>query len=285
MVTLALLLAALPAPSGRFVLEVAGAPVAELQVAVEGARFRYQSRRLLEEGEPLVTRVLALAPGTPEPEVLALLRRPRPGCRPVREELRGAEETLCVDEGTGPEVTGTLAGAPFRAAYDGQGRLARLDVGAAHWRAVAAAARRPERNPWAEGVAVEPTRARPPEAHSRRGEDVVWVRPAVGQWLAAAPRGVAEAEKVGRARCLVLARELAASRPGARLVTGLLVQGPLAVPHAWVEVEGEALDPSVLPGDPVLATRHYLALPPDGAGPALLELFDGARRVHRTAPP
>jgi hypothetical protein len=84
--------------------------------------------------------------------------------------------------------------------------------------------------------------------------------------------------EVGRARCLVLAREAAGRGPGRAVVLGLVIEGDRAFPHAWVRSGGADEDPSRLPGD---RPGRYLELPPGSAGRVYLELLDGARAVVR----
>lgn len=260
-------LAATPVQA-RFVLEVGGLPVAELRVSVQGQRYVYEATHFLEEG-PREHRVeLTLSPKHPQPEVLALLRRPAPGCRDVVEERSGRTEALCVDAGTAAKLTGTLDGASFEAEYDSKGALSRITVGAAHWVAASRPTKPPPESPFVRGVTVPPgaTRLVPPFPGAR--------------WLTQAPRGIASEERVGRARCLVLAREEQARRPGSRVSVGLVVEGDRAFPHAWIADGETALDPSVLPEDPVLATRRYLEVPAAQSGAFFLQLFDGALRLE-----
>ena len=77
----------------------------------------------------------------------------------------------------------------------------------------------------------------------------------------------------------MLAREEAARRPTARLSVGLVIEGGRAFPHAWLNEGGAAYDPSVLEGDPVLATRRYLEVPAEQSGSFFLRLFDGAVKL------
>lgn len=261
------LLAAAPV-QGRFLLEVSGLPVAELRVSVRGQRYVYEATHFLEEGPREHRTELTLTPTTPMPEVLALLRRPAPGCRDVLEERSGRTEELCVTAGASTKVSGTLDGTAFEADYELTGALARISVGAAHWVAVTRPSRPPLESPFVRGVAVPTgaTKLSPPFPGAR--------------WLAHAPEGIGAEDRVGRARCLVLAREAQARRPGARLSVGLVVEGDRAYPHAWL-TEGEAAtDPSVLPGDPVLSSRRYLEVPAAQSGTFFLQLFDGALRLE-----
>lgn len=261
------LLAAAPMQA-RFVLEVGGLPVAELRVAVEGQRYVYEATHFLEEGPREHRTELTLSPKTPQPEVLALLRRPAVGCRDVLEERSGRLEALCVDEGVPARATGTIDGLAFEARYDDAGALARIKVGAATWVAASRPAQPPPESPFVRGLAV-------PAGANRLNNPFPGAR-----WLAHAPKGIGDEDRVGRARCLVLARETQARRPGSRVSVGLVIEGTRAYPHAWLTEGNAALDPSVLPGDPVLSTRRYLEVPAEHSGAFYLQLFDGVLRLE-----
>lgn len=270
------LLAAAPA-EGRFVLEVAGLPVAELRVSVTGDRYLYESTHFLEEG-PRERRVeLSLVTLAAEPEVLALIRRPKPGCRDVLEERSRKVEKLCVDRTAGGEdlggtpqpgeVSGTIAAESFVAHYDEAGALSDITVGSARWFAAPKPVAPPLESPFVRGLSVPPgpLHLEPPVPGAR--------------WLARSPLGVGKEDRVGRVRCLVLAREEAARRPKSRVAVGVVIEDGHAFPHAWLEDGGLALDPSVLGGDPVLSQRRYLEVPVEQSGAFFLRLFDGAVRL------
>lgn len=248
----------------RFVLEVASLPVAELRVFVDGERYVYQSTHFLEEG-PREHRVqLSLGKDSPTPEVLALLRKPAPGCRDVLEERTRVLERLCVERSGAAEATGTIAGEAFAARYDDSGKLVDIKVGSAHWFAVEKPVTPPSASPFVSGVAVPPgdLQLEPAEPGAR--------------WLSRAPLGVGLPESAGRVRCLVLAREEASRRPGSKVVVGLVIEDGRAYPHAWVTEGSSAFDPSVLKGDPILAKRRYLEVPVERSGRFFLRFFDGA---------
>jgi hypothetical protein len=264
----------------RWLLTVDGVPLAELRVEVDGRHYRYEATHFLEEGPTRRRFDFTLdeagrANGL-VPEVLALARRPEPGCRTVLEEVEARAEELCVASGPATRVTGTLAGKPFTARYDASGALAVLELGAARWTATATPAWSlpPTASPFARGFALEglvgPVTLEPPLKGAVR--------------LASPPRGVATEGEVGRARCLVAAKRYVAAHPGAVLVLGLVVEDGRAFPHAWALDGNEAVEPSVVRGDPTLAAREYLALPASEAGRVYLELIDGTRRVTRVAP-
>ncbi len=262
------LLAAAPDESRRFVLEVAGVPVAELRVSVSGDRYLYESTHFLEEGPRKRQVQLRLKKNAPQPEVLALLHPPKPGCVEVLEERNAVLETLCVESASPQTVSGTIAGEKFSADYDDAGVLSGITVGSARWRAATAPTAPPPQSPFVKGVAVPsgPLQLEPPVEEAR--------------WLSASPEGVGAPDRVGRTRCLVLAREEAARRPGSHVSVGLVIEGGRAYPHAWVTgADRNPVDPSVLGGDSILQERRYLEVPPERAGAFFLRLFDGALKL------
>ena len=267
MIALVLSILAAGPLEGRFVLEVSGLPIAELRVSVSGERYVYESTHFLEEG-PREHRVeLMLSKDTPRPEVLSLLRRPAPGCRDVLEERTRAVEKLCVDRSEPLLVSGTIAGESFVASYDATERLVLITVGSARWVAASKPTVPPLESPFVRGLSVP--------------SGALFLEPAVvgARWLTRAPAGIGNARSVGRTRCLVLAREEAGLRPRARVAVGLVIEAGRAFPHAWITQDGEALDPSVLEADPILATRRYLEVPVEQSGAFFLRLFDGAVRL------
>ena len=259
-----MLLAAAP-PDGRFVLEVGGLPVAELRVSVTGDRYVYESTQFLTEGTKEHRIELRLE--GPQPEVLALLKRPALGCRDVLEERSQKLEPLCVEKSSHLGASGTIAGEAFAAHYDDAGALRDITVGAAHWFAAARATAPPLENPFIVGLGVP--------------DGVLKLEPAVAgaRWLTRPPVGIGTPETVGRVRCLILAREAASLRPKSRVTVGLVVEEGRAYPHAWLTEGSAALDPSVRPGDPSLAQRRYLEVPVERSGAFFLQLFDGAVRL------
>lgn len=255
-----MLLVATPVDA-RFVLDVAGVPVAELHVGTRGDTYFYESTPFFTEATQTTRLERSLQAGTPE--VLALLTVPAKGCREVVEERTGARETLCVTERDAKSASGTIDGKSFVASY-AKGRLTRITVGDATWRAVGESLRRGEVNPFEAGVEVPP-------GDLRLVPDVMGAR-----WLTTSPvkRGGADVE---RARCLVLARRFVRQHPGAHVVTGLVIEAGRAFPHAWVMTEEGAVDPSALPGD---GERRYLEFPADRAGSLYLALFAGTLRLE-----
>ncbi len=337
LVLVSVLLLALPAGGGsparsveeqaRFVFAWRGIPVGTvtLSLAPEVKRFTYTSRHLHVRGGHVGERVrevsLELGPeGTvagrvSRPQALWLWRGPPAlGCVTGREELSGREGPHCVTAVRGDVVEGSLLGQPFRARYDGRGRLEVLEVGESRFRAVSSEVRlRPPPELFAEGLPVEGTSG--PLTFSPPWP--VLVRPAwLTAWRAREARALAEevhaafpekgpgeadwrAGGEGEAGgCLAHALRFAAraARRGQRvaLVHGLLVvDGGPARPHAWVRVglAGEGmldLDPTSL--DAVTPETHLplAVVEPGGtsveAGERWLALLRGEHRVVRGSP-
>jgi hypothetical protein len=265
---LLLVLCAVPVDA-RFLLTIDEVPFAELRVRVDQRQYRYEATHFLEEGDARFSRTLKLdAKGRIDgrvPEVLALLSVPASGCREVLEERTNTAEQLCVEAKDGQVVHGRVGEVPFSARYE-QGALATIELPGVRWERVAMAAGRPaaRASPFADGFAIT------------GGGPRLSLAPA----LVGAREVVAKATGKGdvtRARCLVLAREAAKADSRLLVVTGLVVEGNRAFPHAWTQ-RGDAFeDPSRLPGD----SGRYLLLPAGTAGRVYLELLDGSRAVTR----
>ena len=260
------LLAAAPLEA-RFVLEVKSLPLAELRVTRNGARYVYESTHFLEEGPKEKRLEFTLEPGAPLPEVLALVTKPSPGCRTVQEEKTRTLETLCVDTVDGGTVRGRLDAVTFEARYGAEGRLERISLPGAVWKAVEKPTKPPAESPFTKGIEV-------PKGALKLEPDLSGAR-----WLTVPPLGIGREDTVGRLRCLPAARAELTRRSNARLVVGLVVEDGRAFPHAWLDEQGLALDPSVLAGDPVLARRRYLEVPAERSGAFFLQLFDGTVRL------
>lgn len=328
------LLLALPARAGtsassveeraRFVFAWRGVPVGTvtLSLAPDARRFAYTSRHLHARGGHVGERVrevsLELGPeGTVVgraslPQALWLWRRPPGlGCVTGREELSGREGPHCVTAIREDTVEGTLLGQPFRARYDGRGRMEVLEVGESRFSAVASDVRlRPPPELFADGLPVEgesgpltfsppwPVGERPPWLTAWRA---VEARALAEEVHAAFPEkgpGAADWREGGEGEaggCLAHALRFAAraAKRGQRvaLVHGLLVvDGGPARPHAWVRVglAGQGtldMDPTSL--DAVTPETHLplAVVEPGGAsveaGERWLALLRGEHRVVR----
>lgn len=254
-----LMLAAAPVDA-RFVLEIAGFPLAELHVSATGDTYLYEATHFLEEGSRQKRVERSLRDGTPE--VLALLTPPTLGCREVIEERGGKREQLCVSTRDAASATGTLDGQPFTARY-ARGTLSDITVGSARWKRVT----RP----------LTPSRGESPFVKGVTAGGFTLTPDFPGaKWLPRPPRGVGTEAEPGRTRCLLLARRAVAQTPGARVSVGLVVEDGRAYPHAWVTTATGAEDPSVRPDDEVLSRRRYLEVPVERSGEFFLQLFDGA---------
>lgn len=255
----------------RFLLTIDDGAWAELRVWVTGRQYHYDAVHFLDEGDRTVSRVLTIDPagriGGLQPEVLALLTPPAPGCREVLEERTGRPEQLCVEPADGSQVHGRLDGVPFSARYEA-GKLNEVALPGVRWERVVSAGRRAAQrdSPFARGFAVTQKGPRltlaPQLAGAVEVEVVQTGRPG----------------EVDRLRCLVLARQAARADPGRQVVTGLIVEGARAFAHAWVKKGDGFEDPSRLPQDP---PGRYLLLPAAAAGRVYLELLEGSRSVVR----
>lgn len=272
------LLAASPV-SGRFLMTVEDVPLAELRFSLEGRTYTYESTHFLEEGDKARRLTFTLdAAGLVDglvPEVLALARRPAPGCREVLEEVTRAREKLCIEDAKDDLLLGRLDDVPLTARY-AKGRLVSVELPAVTWTASDEPAKRSVEQPFVDGYPVEGAGAKVTLAPRAEGVTV----------LSRAPLGVGTPQTVGRVRCLVAARkaleaEERARGAGAQLVLGVVLEEGRAWQHAWFRRGEQHFDPSVLPGDAVLAARTYVAFPRERAGRLYLELLDGRRVVRR----
>ncbi len=309
--------------TARYVFSWRGVPVGTVTLARGPGRFTYTSRHLHTREGRVDARVreatLALdargaVVGTRGvvPQALWLWRGPPgPGCVTAREELTGRDGPHCVSAVREGRVEGTLAGAPFRARYDGRGRLEVLEVGESRFTAAAPGVRlKAPPELFGEGLPVEGGRGAlafsPPWPVPARLEGMTdWsareARALAAEVHAAFPEkgpGAADWRRGGEGEaggCLAHALRFAAgaAKRGQRvaLVHGLLVvDGGPARPHAWVRVGlpgGGTLDVDPTSLDAVRADTHLaLALvPAEGdareAGERWLALLRGEHRVVR----
>ncbi len=249
-------------------LELNALPIAQLHVSAQGTQYTYRAIHFFEESPQEQPIELVLSSNTPQPEVLALLRRPKPGCRTVLEESTQTPETLCVEAASADgTIKGLLNNEPFIAHYDAADMLRDFSIGSAHWVATTAAAPLLGENPFVRGLQVP------------SGKLVLSPHFPEAKWLPRSARGVGNAERVGKTRCLTLAREELSLRPGARLAVGLVIENARAYPHAWLMEDFEILDPSVLDGDEGIRHRRYLEVPLRLSGRFFMELFNGKLKL------
>ena len=292
LVALLLLSDAASAEEAAYEFRLLGTPVGRVVLKLEKGRFTYTSTQWFNLGgrESLKTRSVTLrASGSPRPASLVLWQRPGDGCRKVKDELTGRVGRLCA-EAQGSR--GELLGQRWEATYAGQPlRLETLKLGDAEFQRLADG-----------GVPPSP----PDLSGGGFRVDGYEGRPAVDpplkpftfkpeRWSSKAARALAEkVHAQGKAQvdsCLQSARafreEANRDHVRAEVVTGLLVEGDRAYPHAWVRVETEAgpleLDPSSL--EPVTPERYVTlfrsADPADDAagGAPFLDLLAGRRGV------
>lgn len=282
------------AEDAAYEFRLLGTPVGRVMLKLQKGRFTYTSTQWFNRGgrESLKARsVMLSAAAAPRPASLVLWHRPGDGCRKVKDELTGKVGRLCA-EGQGSR--GELMGQAWEATYAGKPlRLETLKLGDAEFQRLAAPAAAPSPPDLSGGgFRVDGYEGRPvvdpPLPPSTFKPE---------RWSAKAARALAEkVHAAGEDRpdaCLELARAFRAEanrdHVRAEVVTGLLVEGDRALPHAWVRVETEGgpleLDPSSL--EPVTPERYVTlfrsADPADDAagGAPFLDLLAGRRGVVR----
>jgi len=294
LLALLLLSGAAAAEEAAYEFRLLGTPVGRVVLRLEKGRFTYTSTQWFNRGgrESLKTRSATLrAESAPRPASLVLWHRPGDGCRKVKDELTGKVGRLCAEaQGT----RGELMGQAWQATYTGKpARLETLKLGDAEFQRLAEPGARPSPPDLSgggfrvDGYEGNPVVDPPLKPFTFRPE----------KWTAKAARALAEkVHAQGKDRegiCLELARafreEANREHVRAEVVTGLLVEGDRAFPHAWVRVETEVgpleLDPSSL--EPVTLERYVTlfrsADPADDAagGAPFLDLLAGRRGVIR----
>lgn len=260
MLALALaVLASEPPATARYVMYVAGQPVAVVSYSVTHDAYTYTSAHFFRSSQRELTKHLTLRD---RPEVWWLSSQRSDGCTTVTEELNTAPETVCIDARAGG---GTIDGKAFRASYRG-GQLVFLEIASVTF--VASSVPLPARaDPFATGFEVK----------GRVGE-LRMVPSAPGARAISNVRGAMVPGTSDEASCLELARAFTANTPGATVVTGVVVDEGRAWPHAWVQLKsGAMLDPTV--GRNTLNPRKYLAFSND-AGALFLGLVSGERHLE-----
>ena len=145
---LAALISTAPVDQGRYVMTVGGAPVGVISFSVVAGQYTYQSTQVFRAKTSDVTMKRSLAEPV-KPEVWWLSRRRALGCVTVFEERAAKNEQVCITDDGG----GSIAGAPFRAEYDGAGALVHLEVASVRFDASKASL--PTRaDPFADGFIV-----------------------------------------------------------------------------------------------------------------------------------
>ena len=284
-----------------FVMEVERVPVGTVELSLEGGTYRYRSRHLYTAAlhrPPRVREETAQvdAPGrAPDggvvPESWWLWRKPQQGCVALQDELTGQVGRGCAQEVLGANAQGRVMDQPFEAAYDSEGWLVKLDVGAARFRRVDGEAMATPADVFGQGFSVTGAaghlRLRPagdagstPAVHSR-----------LSPWNAAEARALAQEVHAVHAStddgCLDIAqdyqRRAQAAGHAVAVVSGLWVEGDRAFPHAWVRVGlGGAghvdIDPTLLNE---VRPETYLPLEAN-AGQVYLDLVRGSRHLERS---
>lgn len=296
----ALLVSLLLAAGGRaetaaYEFRLLGTPVGRVELQLEKGKFTYRSRQWFNRGgrESLQGRSVTLAASkAPRPASLLLWHRPGDGCRKAKDELTGKVGRLCAEaQGT----RGEFLGQRWEATYAGKPlRLETLRLGDAEYVRLSGDAAKAPAPPdlSAEGFRVDGYEGRP------QVDPPVKLEPFTpDRWSGKQAKALAEkvhAEGAGTSNaCLEMARAFRAEanrdRVRAEVVTGLLVEGDRALPHAWVRVVTESgpleLDPSSLEQ---VTPERYVTLfrsadPADDAagGKVFLDLLAGRRGVVR----
>ncbi|MEN9800463.1 MAG: hypothetical protein RL653_4160 [Pseudomonadota bacterium] len=283
------------AETAAFEFRLLGTPVGRVELQLEKGKFTYRSRQWFNRGgrESLQGRAVTLpATRAPRPASLLFWHKPGDGCRKARDELTGKVGRLCAElQGT----KGEFLGSPWEATYSGKPlRLETLRLGDAEYvRLADEEAKAPAPPDFSgEGFRVDGYEGRP------QVDPPVKLEPFnPDRWSRKQAQGLAEKVHAGSAgtsnACLELARAFRAEankdRVRAEVVTGLLVEGDRALPHAWVRVITETgpleLDPSSM--EPVTPERYVTlfrsADPADDAagGKVFLDLLAGRRGVVR----
>ncbi len=274
------LLAATPLSSHRWVLEIDGVPVTAVSIAHQGNAFTYHSEKLFERGRThFEARFELNSQGfdalSRAPETAWLARRRVLGCQRVFDERDRGEETVCFEApGRGfieKRVGDQWQKTPFSAQYTDHGELQELKLLGLRYVASEVALgvlKRDESNSFVRGFDVHVSGIGVrlvPTQRNARGVSVV----------AAGSKAM-----VAFQNCIEAAHAFRRMKPLAQLQLGVVIEGTKAYPHAWVQLDGQALDPSVEAGDAVMARRHYLAFDTAQAGRLYLQLLAGSIAIH-----
>jgi hypothetical protein len=262
-------------PPLRWLLLIGDVPVAEVSLTVSVGEVTYDSVAFFERKKRRFSARFAVdakgldAQGRAS-EVWWLSRRRPVGCQRVFDENDGGDEAVCFTSAT----TGTIEKksnqtvSAFEAQYRKDGMLERLT--AAGFSVVAS------QKPLGRFQQVFE-----PGFKVISGTGPLRLSSGVDVLRRVFPRGVGTPALIEMAQCLDAAKAYQAEQPRAIVRVGVVVEGALATPHAWIELDGEALEPSVEPGSPVLQTREYHQLPRERAGLIYLGLRDQSLRLTR----
>jgi hypothetical protein len=273
-------LAAAPSFAHRWVLEMDGVPVTAVSIEQRGSTFRYVSENLFQRGRThfegrfeLNSQGLDALGRAPETAWLAKSRAP--GCQRAFDERDSVEETVCfeslgrgfIEKGVGDRRRRT----PFFARYTDRGALTELKLLGVRYVASDRALvlpQRDERNAFVRGFKVQVSGSGVrlvPNQSSVRSVSVV----------ARGSHAMASLQD-----CVAAAQAFRQLKPFAQLQLGVVIEGTMAYPHAWVQLDGQSFDPSVEPGDAVMAQRHYLVFDTPEAGRLYLQLLEGSVAIH-----
>ena len=261
---LLLLLAALP-PQGDYgyTLELNDAPVAHVTLEVGQRSLVYRRTFYFSRSAHTDKAVFKL----PEKARLAsfeLLTPLKPGCFEARDESSSKHGQLCVTQGDGETVKGTLFGDAFTATYDA-GVLVTLELpGSKYVRGLA----KPNGDAFDKGFDIQ-----------GEGSYVVVYPDVPGQ----RPRKVVTMKGVKlKGNCLERAEALAKQNPDKyEVILGLVEDHDRMWPHAWV-FDNDArvyYDPTL----PDAEDRNYLQFPRTEAGQAYVKLLGNYLQLMRVA--
>lgn len=258
------LLTAPVATEDRFVHFIGSVPVGEIRMSRKSNQYTYASQHFFRRGDSAIETFSPSGSDNPTWASESLLKPHAIGCWPVEDEISRQRGDACVTQ-VGATTKGTLLGQPFTARYD-RGALSELELGDSRF------ARREGEvtfgDPFAEGFPITGS------------GNALSLSPSIKGARRVTPKPSGENED-----CLAAAHAWVKAQPDFEVVLGLLDDGKLGWPHAWVRhrTTAEELDPS-RPQSADSAPR-YLALPPDKAARVYLDLLAKRRTLKRVVAP
>ncbi len=258
-----LLLAAPIQAEDRFVHFLGGVPVGEIRLIQNGAQYTYLSQHFFRSGLGAVERFVAPKSDTLWASQSLLQARPA-GCWAVEDEVTRQKGEACITQ-AGETAKGTLLGQPFIAHYQG-GALQQLELGDSRFsRRVGPVV---FADPFAEGLAI-----------TGNGNALDLVPSLEGARRATPTPGGENPD------CLAAAHAWVKEHSGYEVVLGLIDDGRLGWPHAWVidRARRDERDPSYPPH--ASPTTRYLALPKEQAAGIYLDLRAHRRTLRRVPAP